>query len=107
LKKLKLSDSGARGWFIGDFPEAVVRSKDFEVCYQVNSQDYDVAPHYHKVITEIQLVVRGRMIVNGVEFGVGDICYLEPGDHYYSSYLEPTDVVAVKFPSVPGDKYLL
>jgi mannose-6-phosphate isomerase-like protein (cupin superfamily) len=107
LKKLKLSDSGARGWFVGDFPEAVHRTRDFEVCWQPNSQDYDLAPHYHRVVTEIQLVVRGRMIVNDVEFGVGDICYLEPGDHYRSSYLEPTDVVAIKFPSVPNDKYLL
>lgn len=107
MKKLKLTDSGARGWFIGDFPGAVVQTKDFEVCYQTNSQDISQGAHYHKIITEVQLVTRGRMTINGVEFGVGDICVLEPGEHYYAEYLEPTDVVAVKFPSVPGDKYLL
>ena len=31
MKKFRLSESGARGWFIGDFPEAVVRTKNFEV----------------------------------------------------------------------------
>ena len=107
MKKLKLSDSGARGWFIGDFPEAVVRIKDFEVCYQTNSQDYPTDDHYHKVITEIQLVIRGCLVVNGEEFHAGEICVLEPGEEYRSYYLEPTDVVAVKFPSVPDDKYLL
>ena len=107
MKKLKLSDSGARGWFIGDFPEAVVRTKDFEVCYQTNSQDYPTDDHYHKVITEIQLVIRGCLVVNGEEFHAGEICVLEPGEEYRSYYLEPTDVVAVKFPSVPDDKYLL
>lgn len=107
MKKLKLSDSGARGWFIGDFPEAVVQTKDFEVCYQENSHTYPTDKHYHKIITEIQLVVRGKMVVNGEEFGVGDICVLEPGEHYSAQYLEPTDVVAVKFPSVPNDKYLI
>ena len=107
MKRHRLSDSGARGWFIGDFPEAVVRTQDFEVCYQHNSQDYPTTDHYHKVITEIQLVVRGCLVVNGEEFRAGDICIIEPGDEYRSHYLEPTDVVAVKFPSVPGDKYLL
>ena len=107
MKRFKLSEAGARGWYIGDFPEAVVRTQDFEVCYQTNSQDYEFAPHYHKEITEIQLVVRGCLVVNGEEFRAGDICVLEPGDEYRSHYLEPTDVVAVKFPSRPDDKYLL
>jgi len=107
LKKLKLSDSGARGWFIGDFPEAVHRTDAFEVCYQQDSQTYPTTDHYHKIVTEIQLVVRGCLIVNGEEFHAGDICVIEPGDEYRSYYLEPTDVVAVKFPSVPNDKYLL
>jgi hypothetical protein len=107
MKKLKLSDSGARGWFIGDFPEAIIRTKDFEVCYQENSQDFPTTDHYHKVITEVQLVIRGCLVVNGVEYRAGDICITEPGDEYRSHYLEPTDVVAVKFPSVPNDKYSL
>jgi len=107
LKKLRLSDSGDRGWFVGDFDRAVVRTRDFEVCYQTDSQTYNVQDHYHKVITEVQLVVRGRMVINGEEFGVGDICVLEPGEEYRSYYLEPTDVVTVKFPSLPNDKYYI
>lgn len=107
MKKFKLSDSGARGWFVGDFPGAVVHTKDFEVCYQKNAQDNPQSDHYHKVITELQLIIRGRMVINGEEFGVGDICYLEPNEEYRAVYLEETDVVAVKFPSIPTDKYLL
>ena len=107
MQRYKLSECGDRGWFIGDFPEAVVRTKDFEVCYQTNSQEIQQADHYHKIITEIQLVVRGCLVVNGEEFHAGEICVLEPGEEYRSYYLEPTDVVAVKFPSVPDDKYLL
>ncbi len=107
MKKLHLSDSGARGWFIGDFPEAIVRTKDFEVCYQKDSHLINQRDHYHKIITEVQLVVRGKMKINGEIFGVGDICVLEPGEEYRSEYLEETDVVAVKFPSIPDDKYYL
>ena len=62
MKKHKLSESGARGWFIGDFPEAVVRTKDFEVNYQVNKKGHGPS-HLHKIITEVQLVVSGKMLI--------------------------------------------
>lgn len=107
MKKLRLSESGARGWFIGDFPKAVVRTKDFEVCWQANSAGTVDTPHMHKIITEVQLVTSGRMIINGEEFGPGDIYVSTPGEEYRAEYIEDTQVVAVKFPSVPDDKYYI
>ena len=107
MKKFRLSDAGARGWFIGDFPEAVVRTKDFEVCWQANPAGARDTPHLHKIITEVQLITQGRMVINGVEFGPGDIYVSEPGEEYRAHYLEDTRVVAVKFPSIPTDKYLI
>ena len=107
MKKFRLSEAGARGWFIGDFPEAVVRIKNFEVCWQGNLAGNKDVPHVHKVITEVQLITSGRMIINGEEFGPGDIYVSEPGEPYYAEYLEDTEVVAVKFPSLPTDKYLV
>jgi quercetin dioxygenase-like cupin family protein len=104
MKRFKLSESGARGWFIGDFPEAVHRTQDFEVNFQNNRKG--VFPtHYHKVVTEIQLVIRGLMRVNGELFGPGDIVVLEPGDVGECECLEDTETVAIKFPSRPDDKY--
>jgi quercetin dioxygenase-like cupin family protein len=105
LKKLKLSDSGARGWFIGDFPEAVIRTQDFEVCYQVNAAGTPCPRHYHNTVTELQLITRGCMILNGEEYRAGDICIVEPGEVTEGMYTEDTDTVAVKFPSLPQDKY--
>jgi hypothetical protein len=107
MKKLRLSESGARGWFIGDFPEAVVRTKDFEVCWQANPAGRVDRPHVHKVITEVQLITAGRMLINGEEFGPGDIYVSEPGEEYRARYLEDTRVLAVKFPSIPDDKYYI
>jgi hypothetical protein len=105
VKKFKLSESGARGWFIGDFPKAIVRTKDFEVCWQGNKAGAVDKPHVHKVITEVQLITSGRMNINGEEFGPGDIYVSEPGEEYRAHYLEDTEVVAIKFPSIPDDKY--
>ncbi len=107
MKKFRLSESGARGWFVGDFAEAVVRTKDFEVCWQSNQAGAVDKPHMHKVITELQLITEGRMIINGEEFGPGDIYVSEPGEEYHAHYLEDTKVVAIKFPSIPDDKYYI
>ena len=106
MKKFNLSDAGARGWFIGDFDNAVFRTKDFEVTYQKNSRS-QTASHIHKLAYEITLVISGRQICNGQMFTAGDICILEPGDISQIEYLEETEVVTIKTPSVPSDKHYL
>lgn len=106
MKKFKLTDSGARGWFIGDFDEAAYRTKDFEVTYQKNPRS-QTASHIHKLVYEITLVISGRQICNGQMFEAGDICILEPNDISQIEYLEETEVVTIKTPSVPSDKHYL
>jgi hypothetical protein len=106
MQRYKLSDSGARGWFIGDFEGAVYRPKEFEVTYQKNPRG-QTASHIHKLTYEITLVISGRQICNGEIFAAGDICVLEPGDISQIEYLEETEVITIKTPSVPSDKYLL
>ena len=106
MKKFKLSESCVRGWFIGDFDRAVFRTDQFEVNWQTNPRK-QADSHYHKEITEIQLITRGRMLVNGEIYQAGDIFVFEPGDLCQVEYLEETDTVAVKVPARPSDKYLL
>ena len=106
MRSYKLNNTGARGWFIGDFPEAVFRTKDFEVCWQTNPPGHAIS-HYHKVITEITLVVSGRVLTNGTIYSSGDIYIFEPGDISQTEYLEETSVLTVKTPSIPSDKHLL
>lgn len=106
MKRLKLSEAGARGWFIGDFPEAVFRTKDFEVCYQDNKPGVST-PHYHKEITEITLVISGRCLINGEIFTAGDIIVLYPNDICQLEYLEDTKIITIKSPSIPLDKHYL
>jgi mannose-6-phosphate isomerase-like protein (cupin superfamily) len=106
MKRFKLSDSGARGWFIGDFESAVYRTKDFEVTYQLNPRGKPDT-HVHKQITEITLVISGRAVVNGELFEAGDIHVLYPNDISQIEYLEDTQVVTIKTPSIPTDKFML
>jgi hypothetical protein len=106
MQRYKLSDCGARGWFIGNFDGAVHRTKDFEVTYQKNQRG-QTASHIHKLAYEITLVISGRQICNGQMFVAGDICILEPGDISQIEYLEETEVVTIKTPSIPDDKHYL
>jgi hypothetical protein len=106
MQRYKLSECGARGWFIGDFDGAVYRTKEFEVTYQKNPRG-QTASHIHKLVYEITLVISGRQICNGEMFKAGDICVLEPGDISQIEYLEETEVVTIKTPSVPSDKHYL
>ena len=106
MKRFSLADSGARGWFIGDFDSAVHRTKDFEVCYQDNPRSKP-ASHVHYKLTEITLIISGRALVNGEIFNPGEIHVLYPGDISQIEYLEQTQVITIKTPSVPNDKHLL
>ena len=106
MKRFKLSESGDRGWFIGNFERAVYRTDQFEANWQTNPRGPSTS-HYHKIVTEIQLVTRGRMLVNGEIYAAGDIFVFEPGDLCQCEYLEETDTVAIKVPSAPDDKYVL
>lgn len=106
MKRFKLSDAGARGWFIGSFPQAVFQTPHFEVCYQDNPRG-QTPTHYHKELTEITLVISGKLLLNGEIYQAGDIHILEPGDISQLEYLEQTQVVTIKTPSIPEDKFYL
>ena len=106
MKRRKLNESGQRGWFIGNFPESAFRTDKFEVCYQ--KQDRRVMPsHYHKDLHEIMLVISGKMLLNGEIFTAGEIAVLEPGEINQMEYLEQTEVIGIKTPSIPEDKHYL
>lgn len=121
MRTFRLSETGERGWFVGDFPRAVWRTPAFEVCYQFSPRGSAGACHTHRVAKELNLVASGRVRANGVEFGPGDLFEVLPGEYLYCEYPEddrsevrtlfhgprtdPTYTVCVKTPSVPGDKY--
>lgn len=106
MQRYKLSECGDRGWFIGDFAGAVYKTKDFEITYQKNNRS-QTPSHIHKIAQEITLIISGRQICNGEIFEAGDICILEPGDISQIEYLEETEVITIKVPSIPSDKHYL
>ena len=106
MKTFKL-DKMKMGWFIGDFEPSVVRTRGFEVGYTTHKKDEYRDPHYHREAVEITLVISGELLLNEQLFVAGDIFIIDPYEVAAPSFLTDVEVVVIKVPSVPGDKYLV
>lgn len=101
-------DEMFKGWFVGNFEPTLLKTNDVEVAVKsYNKGDYE-AMHYHKIATEITVIVSGRVKMNGVEYKKGDIIVMEPNDPTDFECLEDgTMNVVVKHPGANNDKYLV
>lgn len=106
MKTARLNDM-TRGWFVGDFEPTLLKTADVEVAVkEYQKGDYE-ARHYHKIATEITVIVSGRVRMNGEEYTAGDIVIMEPGEATDFECLEDgTKNVVVKHPGASNDKYL-
>jgi len=93
------------GWFIGDFEPSVCKTKDFEVCYKVHEKNEKWPVHYHKIATEINYLIRGKMIIQDTQLAEGDIFVFSPGEVANPIFLERCEIIVVKIPSLVNDKY--
>ena len=96
-----------KGWFVGNFEPTLLRTNDVEVAVKSYKKgDYE-EKHYHKIATELTVIVSGRVKMNGVEYGKGDIIVMEPNEATDFECLEDgTQNVVVKIPGANNDKYL-
>lgn len=106
MKIAKLEDM-IKGWFVGNFDPTLFRTNDVEVAVKsYNKGDYE-AKHYHKIATELTVIISGRVRMNGVDYGKGDIIVMEPNEATDFECLEDnTQNVVVKIPGANNDKYL-
>lgn len=105
MKTSVLSDM-VRGWFVGDFDPSLYKTTDVEVALrQYKAGDYEEW-HYHKIATEITVIISGRVEMNGHAYQADDIIVIEPGEG--TDFRAVTDAVnvVVKLPGAPKDKFL-
>ena len=105
MRKARLEDM-TRGWFIGNFEPVVLRTDAFEMGVKKYKAGEKEERHYHRVASEVTLIVSGRVKMNGVTYVEGDIVALDPGE--ITDFEAVTDAVTAvaKLPSLMGDKYL-
>jgi hypothetical protein len=95
-----------RGWFVGAFSPTTYSTSEVEVGFKSYVKGDKEARHFHKIATEITLIHKGRVKMNGQEFRAGDIIVLQPMESCDFEVLEDTDTVVVKVPGAQNDKFL-
>ena len=92
------------GWFVGNFSPTAFVTKDVEVSYKTHSKGEVWDVHYHEHVTEINLLVRGEMILQKKKLISGDIFILKPYEIADPEFLEDCEIVCVKLPGITNDK---
>lgn len=105
MKISKLSDM-TRGWFVGDFSPTLVATQAVEVGVKQYSSGQKEERHYHKVATEITVILSGRVRMNNQELHAGEIVTIYPMESSDFEAIEDATTVVVKFPGKPHDKYI-
>ncbi len=97
-----------KNWFIGDFENSFLRTKDFEVAVFKIKKGEKSDGHAHAHIVEINLIVSGEavIVIDGIKHKLkeGDIFTFPPKVRTFVTYTKDTTLVCVKSPSIPGDK---
>jgi hypothetical protein len=105
MKRFDL-DSFIKGWFVGNFDPSVIKTNDVEVgVKKYKAGDYE-SSHYHKVATEITVIVYGEVEMNGAKYVSGDVIVIEPNERTDFKCLTDVVTVVVKHPGANNDKYI-
>jgi quercetin dioxygenase-like cupin family protein len=94
-----------KGWFVGAFSPTAYSTEACEVAVKHYKAGDRESAHYHKVATEITLIVSGVVRMADREWQSGDIIIIEPGDITDFEAITDTINVVVKVPGALHDKY--
>ncbi|HEY9702652.1 MAG TPA: hypothetical protein V6C58_09410 [Allocoleopsis sp.] len=106
MKITKISEMKG-GWFAGDFTPTLFSTKEFEAGVKSYKRgEYD-KKHYHKIATEITVIISGKAMMMNNLVTAGDVITISPNEVSDFLPLEDTSLAVIKIPSVKGDKYLV
>lgn len=106
MKLNKLKDM-FRGWVVGNFEPSLYQTNDVEVAVKNYKAGDKEEKHYHKIATEITVIVAGMVLMNGIPYNGGDIITIEPGESTDFEALTDSITTVIKLPSVKNDKYII
>lgn len=96
-----------RGWLIGNFIPSIEKTIDYEVGYLQHSKSSFWNFHFHKISTEINILVKGKMIINNIIYEKDDIFIINNNVISCPIFIDDCELICIKIPSVPNDKYLI
>ena len=95
------------GWFIGNFEPSLFKNEYFEVAHHRHPAGYKTPKHTHKIARELTYIVSGELIVHGQHLKSGDMFIHEPHEIADAEILKDVELIVIKWPSVPSDKYMI
>ena len=98
-------DNMMNGWFIGNFFPSVLKTSDVEVAVKKYVSGAREKIHYHKIATEVTLIVDGEIEMNNVKYSSGDILVIFPKETADFKAITNVINVVVKIPSASNDKF--
>tara|TARA_B110000879_G_scaffold198637_1_gene270579 strand:- start:53 stop:382 length:330 start_codon:yes stop_codon:yes gene_type:complete len=105
MQVAKLKDM-VKGWFVGAFNPTLINTNDVEVAVKEYEKGDFEGKHYHKIATELTVIVSGAVKMNDVIYTKGDIIVIEPNEATDFEAVENTVCTVVKYPGASNDKYL-
>lgn len=102
IKKLK---DMTKGWFVGNFQPTLYKTNTVEVAVKSYVAGDHEKAHFHKIATEITVIVSGIVEMNKSKYEKGDIIIMKPFET--TDFLAVTDAICtvVKIPGANNDKY--
>ena len=94
------------GWFVGNFEPSLYKTNDVEVAVKKYKKGESEQRHYHKIATEITVIVSGKVIMNEELYEAGDIIVIPPLKDADFKVLEDTITTVTKLPGANNDKYI-
>lgn len=104
MKVFKLEDM-IKGWFIGSFEPTALSTDSCEVAVKSYNAGDKESLHYHKIATEVTVVVSGEVKMCNRLLKQGDIIVLSPGESTDFEAITDSVNVVVKLPGALNDKY--
>tara|TARA_R110002020_G_scaffold11692_3_gene43723 strand:- start:1337 stop:1669 length:333 start_codon:yes stop_codon:yes gene_type:complete len=97
MEIFKLKDM-KHGWYAGDFSPSSFKTDKFEACYRTHPKGEKWDTHYHEHITEINLLVKGKMKLQNTLLATGDIFVIKPFEIADPIFLEDCTIMCIKTP---------
>lgn len=96
-----------KGWLVGDFNPAILKSKDIEVGVKKYKQGDSEARHVHKLVDEYTIILTGVVKMNDVVYKENVVVFIEKNTSTDFICLEDSITLVIKTPSIPSDKELV
>jgi len=94
-----------KGYFVGNFYPSILQSDLFEAGVKVYKKGDKEGRHYHKISTEITLIISGKVVMCDRVISAGEMILMEPGIVTSFEALEDSTTFVIKTPSNNSDKY--